>query len=316
MAAQTLAEGACARVTADNRDPAMAEIQQSLRRQSACFTIVAYDVVEARIQHGPRHEDERRHGNMSRSKLLLRGGDCRRHDDAVGVVFRHRPDEIGLSLAGFVGVAQKNGPAGLRQLLFQRCEQGTEERIGDIIEDNANGVGLGRAKARCAAGVDVSIFRQGGLDAISRVQRDPLVAAHGERHGGRGDTELLGDVTESGSGQSCRLDGPVCLHSSNQRHARPGGLTQTPGTCHARLFRGDPPSIRRSAPSGGSSGIGQGSTVFAFRGGDKRECSSRVACRSWRGCGAGREAGEQGRKHHPTLPGPHRDEGECGDRKP
>ena len=92
-------------------------------------------------------------------------------------------------------------------------------------------------------------------------------------------------------------------------------LAHTPGT-YARLFRGDPPSIRRSAPSGGSSGTDQGSTVFAFRGGDKRECSSRVACRSWRGCGAGREAGEQGRKHHPTLPDPHRDEGECGDRKP
>ena len=135
MATKTLTETEGARVAADDGDPAMAQGEEPIGGEPGCLAVVAQDEVEARI--GQRVRDEhQRHADVLHGKVLRRGTRRRAHDDPVGIERGHLLDEVGLSFAGIVGVAQDDRAPRLRQRIFQGREQGAKEGARDVVEDD------------------------------------------------------------------------------------------------------------------------------------------------------------------------------------
>ena len=130
-----------------------------------------------------------------------RRADGRRHDDAVGAELQQRVDEGALLFQLVVVVGQDEGLAAAVEFAFDRAQDLGEERVHDVVDDDADDARARGAQAGGAAVVDVADGAGMILDAVARRVGDQRTVAqrqryrrgrHAERVGDRRKLDLLG----------------------------------------------------------------------------------------------------------------------------
>ena len=107
----------------------------------------------------------------------------------------HASDEAALAGGRFCGVGDEGDPARLIEgVIDSRRELGVE-RIGDLADDQPDGMGEARAQIRRGAMVDIAKRIHGRLDAGSRVgRRDQRTVAQHQRDCRRRHPRVPGDI--------------------------------------------------------------------------------------------------------------------------
>ena len=126
-----------------------------------------------------------------------RRADGRRHDDAVGAELQQRVDEGALLFQLVVVVGEEEGLAAAVELAFDRAQDLGEERVHDVVDDDADDAGARGPEAGGAAVVDVADGARMLLDALARGIGDQRAVAQRQRYRRRRHATSASAIVES-----------------------------------------------------------------------------------------------------------------------
>ena len=104
----------------------------------------------------PQHLHDRQARRAERVDRFRRGAFRRREQDAVDPMLLHAGDEAALALRRFRGVGDEGDPARLVEHVVDSGGELGVERIGDLADDEPDGMGDARAQIGRGAVVDIS----------------------------------------------------------------------------------------------------------------------------------------------------------------
>ena len=159
----------------------MAERDQMIGRQPDAVGIVAAEHRHVGALDRARDQHRRQAVVLGEPDVLGRRADRRRHDDAVGAELQQRVDEGALLLQLIVVVGEEEGLPAAVELAFDRAQDLGEERVHDVVDDDADDARARGAQARRAAVVDVADGAGMLLDALARGVGDERAVAQRQR---------------------------------------------------------------------------------------------------------------------------------------
>jgi hypothetical protein len=188
------------RRTADVRDGAAAEVQQVIGRQVADALVVCQHAVafHARVIVPIDHHE----GGPLLGQLLQQAGDPRavrrREDDAVDLAAAQHLELRLLFLRVLAGAAQQQSISARAGHRLDAGDDLDEERVHQVGDDDAEGVGAAKAEAAGNRVTLVAEFFDLGEDAGAGGLADVGAIVEHLGDGGDGDTELAGDPLHGG----------------------------------------------------------------------------------------------------------------------
>ena len=173
--------------------PAMAEPDQVVGCQPYAISVVAAKHRHIRALHRTRDEHGRQAVVLGKRDVRRRSADRRRHDYAIGTELQQRVDEIALLFEFVIMVGEDEGLPRAIQFVLDRLQDFGEERVHDVVHDNADDARARRAQRSGAAIVDVTDLAGVFLDPLARRVCDQRTVAERQRHGRGGDPERVCD---------------------------------------------------------------------------------------------------------------------------
>ena len=118
----------------------------------------------------------------------------RGEQDAVDPMLAHAGDEATLAGGRFRGIGDESDPARLIERIVDSRRKLGVERIGDLADDQPDGVGEAHAQIRRRAMIDIAERVHGRLDAGPGCGRNQGTVAQHQRHGRRRHPRVPGDI--------------------------------------------------------------------------------------------------------------------------
>ena len=198
-ALQAAGTGAGRAGAGDDRDVTMTELEQVPAGEVASVV-----VVHQYLRHGQiaqlTVDDHRGRAGLDQLAQVLRGlagGDQQQPVDLLG----QEHVEVGRLLAPVaVGVADDGAVAGLVHVVLEAAGEIAEEGVGDVGQDDADGMGAAPAHRACQRVGPIAQLVDGRLDTRRRAGIDSAGAVDDVGDGGSGDAGVSGDIADGGHG--------------------------------------------------------------------------------------------------------------------
>src|SRR6218665_3119524 len=116
--------------------------------------------------------------------------------DAGSTLLPHGLQDLFLLINVFIRVRHQHDVPGLDEFPLDADEDLSEERIGKIVDDDANGLGRATTQLAGPAVVDVSELAGSRPDPVGGFRRNQWTALQHERNSGLGKICLCGDVKD------------------------------------------------------------------------------------------------------------------------
>lgn len=130
------------------------------------------------------NDQHNRHAARNEWRKIGRFRAARRRDNQPGnAVFAHRGHHFALPLDLFTRVGEKLNEAGRLHDGIDADRQFRKEAVGQIVDDDADDLGLRLAKIGGAAVIDIAEIADGGIYLGARRLVDQRTALENERHG-------------------------------------------------------------------------------------------------------------------------------------
>ena len=143
----------------------------------------------------------------------------RAKENSIGRVFLHRGQQSLLFANRFRGVPEQNYIASISEFVFDRDDDFGKKRIGDIRDDQANGVRSLSAKTGRPAMINISEPGHGTQDSLARLLGDDWHVAQDQRDRRPGNRGVTGDISQG----YARLCFPGCFVPWRLGRCHPSG---------------------------------------------------------------------------------------------
>ena len=173
VAGEAFGGGVDAGTVAEERDAAVAVRDQVRDGALGAAAVVAEDAVGIDRHGRTVDEGEREAGGDVAQEVGVVG--CSRHDDqAVDSAREQRVDQLAFALGVLVGAAGEGHHAARARDLLDAAMDGGEERVGDVLEDQADGArhAVGAAQRPGRVVVAVAEHRDRSLHLDGQIGRD------------------------------------------------------------------------------------------------------------------------------------------------
>ena len=217
---------------ADHGDALVAERDQVIGGKPGAVGIVAAEDRHLRAFDGARDQHRRQAVLLGHDDVFGRRADGRRHDDAVGAELQQRVDEGALLFELVVMVGQDEGLPAAVELALDRAQDLGEERVHDVVHDDADDARARGAQAGGAAVVDIADGARMVLDAVARGVGNERAVAQRQRYGRRRDAKRIGDRRKLDL--LCQYDLPPCPRRIALNSLKVGLCHRIP--CRSKLF--------------------------------------------------------------------------------
>src|SRR6218665_2877472 len=185
-----------ARQSTEKTDALVSRVKEMLGRHIDSALVVATSKVVLALAQCPNHHHQRDapgfHFLRERAGCSVRGT---KHDTG-STLLPHGSQDLFLPINVFIRVRHQHDVPGLDEFPLDADEDLSEERIGKIVDDDANGLGSAITQLAGPAVVDVSELAGSRPDPVGGFRRNQWTALQHERNSGLGKICLCGDVKD------------------------------------------------------------------------------------------------------------------------